>query len=57
MQVGQVGGMEWCDWPTVAASPRRRVAEKLVPIAPPSGAYAHVIPRVDAMRGRSKCYE
>jgi hypothetical protein len=32
-------------------------AEKLVPIARPVEAYAHVIPRVDATRERSKCYE
>jgi hypothetical protein len=45
-------------------SPHRRAAadavadaEKLVPIARPVEAYAHVIPRVDATRERSKCYE
>jgi hypothetical protein len=59
MRVGEMAGVNRRE------SPHRRAAdadadadaEKLVPIARPVEAYAHVIPRVDATRERSKCYE
>jgi len=59
MRVGEMSGVNRRE------SPHRRAADadadadadKLVPIARPVEAYAHVIPRVDATRERSKCYE
>jgi hypothetical protein len=64
MTVGEMGRVNRCeslhrraDADTDADADADADAEKLVPIARPVEAYAHVIPRVDATRERSKCYE
>jgi hypothetical protein len=57
MRVGEMAGVNRRESPHRRAADADADAEKLVPIARPVEAYAHVIPRVDATRERSKCYE